>query len=396
MTDIRISTLGLIKEAFAGGVLRKAVFSKPQSADELKTELTPMLLGSEKVLRRVTYMRDGKAIQKNLTESDKVLEELVRSHGQINILTTLGDAELRSSKSGKENLSGDRKIRNALSSGVSEEKKAEVQTNDRKKNHLLSGNEKFLVELGISDRSGRIHDKKQYKFRQICRFLEYVEDIYPALPREGRLLIYDLCCGKSYLSFAIYHYFTVIKKRDIEMTGVDLKSDVIEYCSGVASRLAYDGLSFVCGDINEFAPNTEPHLVVSLHACDIATDIVLRYAASHRAGVILSTPCCQRELSAKIDCKELEFVSKYPILRRKLCDALTDSLRLSFLASRGYSVEACELVDPDDTPKNILLRAVRRKNFDPESPAAKRMAEEFDSTAAYLLGTGGNTLAIMK
>ncbi len=397
MTDTRISTLELILEASASGVLRKAVFSKPSSAEEIKTELSPMKLGSERVLRKVSYMRDGKAIQKNLSLGDRnSLSELVASHGQINLLTTLGDAEFRSSKSGKENLSGDRKIRQALASGVSDEKKAVIQSNDRQKNHILSGDEGFLTELGISDRSGRIHDKKQHKFRQICRFLEYVEDIYPNLPASGKLLIYDLCCGKSYLSFAIYHYFTVIKHREVEMTGVDLKADVIEYCSGVASRLGYGGLSFVCGDINNFAPNTEPHLVVSLHACDIATDIVLRYAADHKAGVILSTPCCQRELSSKINCRELEFVSKYPILRRKLCDALTDSLRLSFLSSRGYSVEACELVDPDDTPKNILLRAVRKKNFDPESPRAKKLREDFENTAAYLLGGKNETLTILK
>lgn len=397
MTDIRNSTLELILETAASGVLRKAVFSKPSSADEIKTELAPMKLGNDRVLRKVSYMRDGKAIQKNFAVNDREsLAELVTAHGQINVLTTLGDAEFRSSKSGKEDLSGDRKIRNAMNSGVSEDKKVAAESNDRQKNHILSGNEKFLTELGISDRSGRIHDKKQHKFRQICRFLEYVEDIYPNLPSDGKLLIYDLCCGKSYLSFAIYHYFTVIKNREIEMTGVDLKADVIEYCSGVASRLGYSGLSFVCGDINNFAPNTVPHLVVSLHACDIATDIVLRYAADHKAGVILSTPCCQRELSSKIDCPELEFASKYPILRRKLCDALTDSLRLSFLASRGYAVEACELVDPDDTPKNILLRAVRKKNFDENSPRAEKLRRDFENTAAYLLGDAEKTLTILK
>lgn len=397
MTDTRKSALELILETAASGVLRKAVFSKAATPDEIKTELSPMKLGEGVVLRSVSYMRDGKAIQKNIPmEESEALAELVSSHGQINIITTLGDAEFRSSKSGKENLSGDRKIRNAMRSGVAEEKKISAVGNDRKKNRILSGNEKFLTELGISDRSGRIHDKKQHKFRQICRFLEYVEDIYPALPGEGKLLIYDLCCGKSYLSFAIYHYFTVIKKREVEMTGVDLKTDVIEYCSGVASRLGYNGLSFVCGDINDFAPNTEPHLVVSLHACDVATDIVLRYAAEHRAGVILSTPCCQRELSSKIDCPELEFVSKYPILRRKLCDALTDSLRLSFLVSRGYNAEACELVDPDDTPKNILLRAVRKKNFDENSPRAQELRAEFENISAYLLGAPGKTLTFLK
>lgn len=386
----------LLQETFAAGVLRKAVFSKPDSADEIKTELAPMILAGSLVLRKTSYMRDGKAIQKNLTPDDSALAELVASHGQINVLTTVGDAELRTSKSGKENLAGDKKIKNVLSTGVADKNKAEVATNDRKKNYLLSGNESFLTELGISDRSGRIHDKKQHKFRQICRFLEYVEDIYGNLPAKGKLLIYDLCCGKSYLSFAIYHYFTVIKKREVEMTGVDLKRDVIEYCTAVANKLSYDGLSFICGDINEFAPGTEPHLVVSLHACDVATDIVLRYAASHKAGVILSTPCCQRELSSKIDCAELDFVSRYPILRRKMCDALTDSLRLSFLAANGYSVEACELVDPDDTPKNILLRAVRKKNFDPQSPQAIKAREEFERTAAFLLGDSKESLAILK
>ncbi len=397
MTETRNNAVSLIVEAVFAGVLRKAVFSKPAAADELKTELSTVKIGEKLMLRRVSLMKDGKAIQKNIAPDDsELIGELALSHSQINILTTLGDAEFKCSKSGKELLSGDRKIRNAISAGVGEEKTLCAESNDRKKNHILSGNESFLVELGICDRSGRIHDKKQHKFRQICRFLEYVEDIYRHLPKEGKLLIYDLCCGKSYLSFAIYHYFTVIKNREIEMTGVDLKADVIEYCSGVASRLGYGGLSFICGDINEFAPGTEPHLVVSLHACDVATDIVLRYAATHRAGVILSTPCCQRELSAKIDCPELEFVSKYPILRRKMCDALTDSLRLSYLAAHGYTVEACELVDPDDTPKNILLRAVRIKNFDPESARAKKLREEFESTYAFLLGESGKTLSFLK
>ena len=396
MTETRNNAVSLILEAVSAGVLKKAVFSKPALAEELKTEFSPVKIGENLMLRRVSLMKDGKAIQKNIAIDDaEAIGALAQSHSQINILTTLGDAEFKCSKSGKELLSGDRKIKNAISSGIEKDKIVSAGSNDRKKNHILSGNESFLIELGICDKNGRIHDKKQHKFRQICRFLEYVEDIYPNLPREGKLLIYDLCCGKSYLSFAIYHYFTAIKKREVEMTGVDLKADVIEYCSGVASRLGYDGLKFICGDINEFAPGTEPHLVVSLHACDVATDIVLRYAASHRAGVILSTPCCQRELSSKIDCRELEFVSKYPILRRKMCDALTDSLRLSFLASRGYTVEACELVDPDDTPKNILLRAVRIKNFDPESARAQKFREEYENTAAFLLGVG-NTLTFLK
>ena len=397
LSETRNQTFELILASAKAEVLRKAVLSKPEADGEIKTELAPVMIGGKAMLRKVSYMRDGKAIQKNLAAEDaEALSELIATHGQINIMTTIGDAELRTSKSGKENLAGAGKILTALKAGGADGKKAEIQQNDRKKNHILEGNEGLLVELGISDRSGRIHDKKQHKFRQICRFLEYVEDIYKHLPHDGTLLIYDLCCGKSYLSFAIYHYFTVIKNRKVEMTGVDLKADVIEYCSGVASRLGYNDLKFICGDINEFAPGTEPHLVVSLHACDVATDIVLRYAATHRAGVILSTPCCQRELSSKLDCDELDFVAKYPILRRKLCDALTDSLRLSYLLSKGYNVEACELVDPEDTPKNILLRAVRIKNFDPEGARAKKLREDFENTAAFLLGGADKTLTFLK
>lgn len=397
LSETRRSAFDLLITSAAAGVLRKAVFSKPKSPEEIKTELSPIMIGGKPMLRKVSYMRDGKAIQKNFAADDAAaVSELAESHGQINIFTTLGDAELRTSKSGKENLSGSGKILNALKAGVSDDKKAEIQSNDRQKKHILSGKESFLCELGISDQSGRIHDKKQHKFRQICRFLEYVEDIYQHLPQEGKLLIYDLCCGKSYLSFAIYHYFTEIKHRKVEMTGVDLKADVIEYCSGVASRLGYHDLNFICGDINDFAPGTEPHLVVSLHACDIATDIVLRYAAQHRARVILSTPCCQRELSSKLDCAELEFVAKYPILRRKLCDALTDSLRLSYLRSRGYNVEACELVDPEDTPKNILLRAVRDKSFDPDSTRAQKLRNEFETTVAFLLGGTDKSLTFLN
>ncbi len=367
--------------------LRKCVLSKPIDALETKTELSLMKLGEAIVLKSVRYTKDGKAIQKNFTfdEADALIPQFA-SHMQINLICSTASAEYRHSKQGKETLIGGGKLKSALALASEESRSDEIESNNRTKNYLLTGKEPFLFELGISLKDGRIHDKKQHKFRQICRFLEYTDDIYRHLPKTGKLLIYDLCCGKSYLSFAVYHYFTAIKGREVEMTGVDLKSDVIEYCNATSKRLGFEGLRFVCGDINNFAPDTEPHLVVSLHACDIATDIVLKYAATHKARVILSTPCCQRELASVIDAPELEFVTRYPILSRKLCDALTDSLRLSYLSSMGYNVEACELVDPDDTPKNILLRAVRRRDYDENSPAALRAREEFRKQAAFLLG----------
>lgn len=162
------------------------------------------------------------------------------------------------------------------------------------------------------------------------------------------------------------------------MTGVDLKPDVIEYCSKTASALGFDGLEFICGDVREYDSSEKglPQLVVSLHACDIATDIVLAQASRWNTRVILSTPCCHHALAHVIDCPELGFVTEHPFLSRKLCDALTDAARLKLLESKGYSVTALELTDPDDTPKNVLLRAVLNKNASPSRLAESRRQYE--------------------
>lgn len=367
-------------------VLRKCTLSKPSDNTVVRSELSMMRLGGENALRLVTYMKDGKAIQKNIT-TDELSDFFEKNaYGQINIITTLGECELRRSKSGKVTLLGGDRLLRAISADVSEEKKLTPESNDRRKNRILTGDEPFLYELGITDKNGRIHDKKQGKFRQICRFLEYVKDIEEHLPREGELRICDLCCGKSYLSFALYHYFAVAKSRKVSMTGVDLKPDVVDYCNRVCESLGFSGLEFICGDAIKYETETPPSLVVSLHACDIATDIVLHRAADWGAKVILSTPCCHHELANKLDCAPLGFASAYPMLKRKMCDALTDAMRLSFLKSRGYAVSAAELVDPDDTPKNVLLRAVRKNNFDPASREAKKAVAEYEEIKRFLVG----------
>ncbi len=204
---------------------------------------------------------------------------------------------------------------------------------------------------------------------------------------DGELTVCDLCCGKSYLSFAVYHYFANIKQYKVTMTGVDLKADVIEHCNKTAAALGFDGLQFVCMDIKEFVPETLPSLVISLHACDIATDLVLTKAAEWKTDVILSTPCCHHELNHHINCPPLSFVTDYSMLRQKLCDAATDALRLCRLEAQGYATMALELIDPDETPKNIMLRAVRKKKFDPQSPAAQAAAERYRTAKEFLCGT---------
>ena len=371
--------------AARGGRLRRVVLSKPDDKACVKCGITLRRVGGNDVLQAETLRADNKALHENLplTALDR-LTEVMRGYAQINLLTTAGDCELRRSKGGKQTLTGDRKLKAELS-----KESAPTQAtigNNRQKQRILQGDEPFLRLLDVSDANGRIHDKKQSKFRQINRFLELIRDCLPSLPAEGELRICDLCCGKSYLSFAAYHYFANVLKRKVCMTGVDLKSDVIDYCNGVAKQLGFDGLTFLCGDVGKYDAGEKVHLVISLHACDTATDLVLQKAMEWNADVILSTPCCHHELNHTLNCKPLAFIAEHSMLRQKLCDAATDALRLKLLESRGYAVCALELIDPEETPKNIMLRALRKKSFNPQSPQALAIAREYEQAKAVLLG----------
>lgn len=372
----------LICAAFDAQKLKKAILSKPHSNDVIKSVLTPKVISGESVLQLETFTKDGKAYHKNIKSpnADSVAETC-EGFSQINVFTATKEAQLSISKKGKVLTSGIEAAKRSLSEGET----VKAEENNRKKNTILSGDEDFLFVLGICDATGRIHDKKQSKFRQINRFLEYVRDCVPFLKKEGTLRVLDLCCGKSYLSFALYHYLHSILGREVHMTGVDLKADVIEYCSDCAKRLSYDGLSFVCGDINDFACE-KADMTVSLHACDTATDAVLKVACAARSDVILSTPCCHHYLTERLDCKEVGFISKYPILRNKFADAATDALRLAYLEKEGYDVSASELIDPSETPKNVLLCGIRKKNFDHTSAQAHELCKRYDSLCIFLLG----------
>ena len=385
MTSAELSGICcVLQKAAEQGALKKAVLSKPESKEIVKTVITVRSVGGKEVLQAESFTHDNKAKHTNIDPSDTDgLTALLCGYMQINLLTTAGDCEYKRSKGGKETLIGTKKVLSALPDA----EKTEIGGNDREKNYILSGSEPFLVHLGVSDKNGRVHDKKRPKFRQINRFLEHIRDVMRHLPAEGELRVCDLCCGKSYLSFAVYHYLKNVLDRDVKMTGVDLKGDVIEYCNSVARALGWDGLEFFCMDIMKFETETPPHLVISLHACDIATDIVLRKAAIWQTDVILSTPCCHHEMNKKLNCPELEFISKYSMLRQKLSDAATDALRLMWLESEGYICDALELIDPDDTPKNILLRATRRKKADP-ARRAERAKEEYYKTREFLIGSG--------
>ncbi len=381
----------LILGAARCGVLKKAVFSKPDSADIKKTVLTVKLISGREMLQAESFYSDNKARHKNIgLDENETAREMIAHYSQINVITSLGDCEYKVSKSGNIALLGGDKLMRALenaSEGEAEPvKRMAIGENNKKKNYILSGDEPFLKLLEISDSNGRVYDKKQAKFRQINRFLELVRDVEGELPYEGELRICDLCCGKSYLSFAIYHYFSVIKGRRVKMTGVDLKPDVIEYCSSVAEKLGFDTLEFICGDVSLYNTDDKVDMVVSLHACDIATDLVIGKAIEWNAKVILSTPCCHHELNRLLDCESLKFISDYSMLRQKLCDAATDALRLKLMEANGYDTAALELIDPEETPKNIMLRGIRKNNFDKSSDRAQVLYREYESIYRFLTG----------
>lgn len=378
------STAAIIQAAARAGLLKKAVLSKCSDPGTVRITLSARTIGGRLCLQAESLHTDNKARHKNLELGDlDALLALLAGAWQINVLTALGSCEYRTAKSGKVTLIGGDALARKLENAKDKAPAPSAQTNDREKQYILCGNEPFLIRLEVSDRNGRVHDKKRAKFRQINRFLELVRDVEDKLPAQGTLRICDLCCGKSYLSFAVYHYFTVIRGRDVRMTGVDLKPDVVEFCSQTARALGFDGLEFLCGDVGKYDTEEHVHLVISLHACDIATDLVLSRALAWQADVILSTPCCHHALSPALDCPPLAFIAKHSMLRQKLCDAATDALRLKILEAHGYAVAALELIDPEETPKNIMLRGIRKKNPDPTSMQSAR--EEAEQIRQFLL-----------
>ena len=377
--------IALIESSFKNETLKKLIFSRPKSGEIAKISCRLVEHRGRRILAMEFSLPGNTVSHRNLGESElsNELVPYIENYLQINLITTLGEAELKCSKSGKETVIGGDNLRRKMSGEAPSFEKA-IESIDKKKNYILDGSETFLKKLGISSNDGRIHDKKQGKFRQINRFLEHIENIYPRLPAEGEIRIYDLCCGKSYLSFAVYHYLTEIKGRKIYLYGADLKRDVIIWCENLAKELGYNGMRFEVGDISEFVPDDKPHMVISLHACDIATDIVLDTAIRLQAEIILSTPCCHRYLNGKVVASELDFITRYPHLSGKLCEAITDALRLARLKANGYNVMALELTDPENTPKNTLIKAVKNPKMSEKD--RQKALDEYKAMLSFLLG----------
>ena len=231
----------------------------------------------------------------------------------------------------------------------------------------------FMIDLGVMTESGKIIRTRYDKYRQINRFLEFIEDILPELPTDRTVHIIDFGCGKSYLTFAMYYYLKVLKHYDIRITGLDLKQKVIEDCQALADRYGYDGLQFLCGDIADYNGTDEVDMVVTLHACDTATDYALYKAVKWHASVILSVPCCQHELNRKMQCETLSGAFQYGLIKERTAALMTDAMRGQLLEMQGYKTQLLEFIDMEHTPKNILIRGVKSRGLLPKAARKQQM-----------------------
>ena len=246
---------------------------------------------------------------------------------------------------------------------------------NRKKQYIIEEGTAvpFMIDLGVMTESGKIIRTRYDKYRQINRFLEFIEDILPELPTDRTVHIIDFGGGKSYLTFAMYYYLKVLKHYDIRITGLDLKQKVIEDCQALADRYGYDGLQFLCGDIADYNGTDEVDMVVTLHACDTATDYALYKAVKWHASVILSVPCCQHELNRKMQCETLSGAFQYGLIKERTAALMTDAMRGQLLEMKGYKTQLLEFIDMEHTPKNILIRGVKSKGLLPKAARKQQM-----------------------
>ncbi|MDR0949460.1 MAG: SAM-dependent methyltransferase [Lachnospiraceae bacterium] len=321
-----------------------------------KVKIRPILI-KDQLLFQATRYSGAQVFHANLDKTemtDRICTYLSGWFRQAQFQSTQYSAIVLVSKKGR--LS----IKKRKSATI--EKKADSLSHNRTKHYLLEEGTpvSFLIDLGVQTPEGKIVKAKYDKFRQINRYLEFTEDILDQLPTGRPIRIVDFGCGKSYLTFALYYYLHEIQKRMVTITGLDLKKDLIEEGNALAKRYGYEHLHFQTGEISTFDTNEEIDMVVSLHACDTATDAALEKAIRWNAKVIFAVPCCQHELSAQITNPFFKPMLQYGIIKERFSALLTDSIRACLLESEGYRVQILEFIDMEHTPKNLLIRAVLR------------------------------------
>ena len=354
-----------LKEQFDDGMMLAVLSGQRKKEPDVpsRVRIRPVEIRGERVFQ-ATATVGTKAIHKNYTLEDVlsyVEASLTDGFSQLQIQGQMRDGSVLVSKKGKQTIKT--RPHEAL-------EPVKIQSHNRVKQYILKEGipVPFLVDLGVMNKEGKVHTPSYDKFRQINRFLEFIEDVLPSLQKDREVTILDFGCGKSYLTFAMYYYLKELKGYDVNIIGLDLKDDVIKKCSGLARKYGYEKLHFLHGDIADYEGVNKVDMVVTLHACDKATDYALAKAVEWDAEVILSVPCCQHELNYRIQNDLLEPVLKYGILKERMSALITDGIRAELLESKGYHTQILEFIDMEHTPKNLLIRAVKTGD---KAPVAK-------------------------
>ncbi len=336
--------------------LNQMILSKVRGRQTVtKVRIRPILL-KEELFFQITCTEGAREFHRNCTTEDTVdavLKWMKEQFGQLQLQACNADVTALVSKKGKLT------VKCRKHTPVQQENRN--LAHNRSKDYILPVGRPvdFLVDLGVMKPDGQIVAKRYDKFRQINRFLEFIEDIIPRLDKSREITILDFGCGKSYLTFAMYYYLHIVRQYEIQIIGLDLKADVIDHCNCLAKKYGYDKLTFHVGDIASFDRDEPVDMVVTLHACDTATDYALAKAVAWNAAVILSVPCCQHELNGQIHSGLLKPVMSYGILKERMAALITDGLRAGMLEEQGYETQILEFIDMEHTPKNLLIRAVK-------------------------------------
>ena len=325
----------------------------------VKIKMRPMLR-RDQVYFQAEEFRNNQVFHQNL-ETDQaaayVMEKMEHHFKQLQAETKRENVNVLVSKKGRVNVKRQR---------LKQAKEQGDLSHNRKKQYVLPEGTAvpFLVDLVVMTREGAVVKSKYDKYRQINRFLEFIRDVLPELPKGRQLTILDFGCGKSYLTFAMYYYLKELEGYDIRIIGLDLKKEVIDRCNQLSRQYGYDKLDFLTGDIADYEGVSEVDMVVTLHACDTATDFALAKAVRWNAKVILSVPCCQHELNGQIRSDVLEPLFRYGIIKERIAALATDALRAELLEQQGYRVQMLEFIDMEHTPKNLLIRAVKTRKME--------------------------------
>ncbi|WP_312701250.1 SAM-dependent methyltransferase [Sedimentibacter sp.] len=331
------------------------VFTTPKNKMDnpyKKITMRPVNVKNKSIIQFEKFT-DKQAFHENYSY-DEAKEEIVNlitdGYKNINLFTSDADYQIIVSKKGSIKVTEKQPS-----------KKQSTEEHNKKKQYIIGENEPcdFLELLGVMNKQGMVYSKKYDKFKQINKFLEIVDDSLKGRELKDDFMIVDFGCGKAYLTFALYYYFYHLRNVRVKIIGLDLKEEVINYCNEVSKKLGYDNLKFICGDIQNFDYEKNIDMIVTLHACDTATDASLVKAIRWNADIILSVPCCQHEFYDKIKNTELEPMLKHGLIKERVSSLVTDSLRGLFLETKGYRVQLMEFIAMEHTPKNILIRAIK-------------------------------------